>query len=298
MITDLSIIILSFNTKNLTLKCLEKVYSNQSKLNLEVYVVDNASLDRSVEAVKQKFPKVKIISLGENLGFGRANNLAMKKSRAKYLLLLNSDAFLETAAIDNLVSFAMEKDFAIASCKLTFENGRFQPNAGDLPKFIPTFFWLSNLDNLFSNFLPFPSFHQTSARYYYKEREVGWVSGTVMLVREDVINKIGLFDKNIFMYGEDVDFCWRAKKAGFKIGWTGRASAIHLSGGSLNLPKFNQWKGELKGLLYLYNKYYGKTAQIFLKLTIYKFILLRILAFALIGKFSYSKTYAKVITSI
>lgn len=294
MTPEVSIIILSFNTKDLTLKCLENIYSKLPSVSFDVFVVDNASIDDSVKAIKQKYPKVKLISLNENLGFGRANNLAIKRSSAEYFLLLNSDAFLNEGALDNLITFAKEGNFGIVSCKLNFQDGIFQPNAGDLPKLIPVFFWLSNLDRL----LPLSSFHQVGLKYYQSAREVGWVSGTVMLIRADVTGKIGLFDKNIFMYGEDVDLCWRAKKGGFKIGWTNKASATHLSGGSSKVPRFNQWRGELKALLYLYRKYYGVIASLFLRLLIYKFILLRIIAFAITGKFSYSKTYAKVIINI
>lgn len=298
MIPDLSIIIVSYNSKKLTLDCLKSIYSQKWDLTYETWVVDNNSSDGSVEAIKRKYPKVHLLENKKNLGFGSANNIVLKRSKSKYCLLLNSDTNLLKNSLDNLVKFSNQNSFAITSCKLIYPNGEFQPNAGDLPGFFPTFFWLSNLDNILNNFFIFPSLHQNNLNYYNKNKEVGWVAGTVMLVKKEVTSKIGFFDSKIFMYGEDIDFCWRAKKAGFKIGWTNEATVVHVGGGSSKKPRFNQWMGEFTSLLYLYNKYYGKVASYFLRLLIYKFVLLRILIFAITGKFSYSKTYAKVIVNI
>lgn len=295
---DLSIVVVSFNTKELTVKCLQSIYQKSWKNKYEVWVVDNASSDGTTEAVRKLFPTVKLIEGKENIGFAGGNNLALKKVNSKYSLLLNSDTEVQPASLDNLVDFAKDKGFAIVSCKLIDKKGNFQPNAGELPGFGPVLIWLSGLDDLLRRVIFIPSYQGTDERYYKEGKQVGWVSGSAMLIQNDVFRKIGFLDEAIFMYGEDVEYCLRAQKAGFKVGWTNQATVIHKSGGSLRSPHFNQWRGEFRGLLYIYKKYYGFAAAFFLRLLIYIFILARVVAFAFLGKFNYSKTYAKIIVSI
>ena len=119
-----------------------------------------------------------------------------------------------------------------------------------------------------------------------------------MLINSRVFEKIGFFDEKIFMYGEDVDFCWRAKDEGYKVGWTNSADILHIGGASSGKPKYVQWLGEFKGLLYLYEKHYNKIAQVLLKIDMFYFIFLRSIAFFVIGKREHAKTYAEIITKI
>lgn len=293
--TDLTIIILNFNTKDLLKDCLKSIYDKKWNTNFDVYVVDNASSDDSVKMVEEKFPQVKIIKSDFNLGFAGGNNLGLREIRSKYALLLNSDTIVLDHAIDNLVDFMEEGDFGVGSCRLINKDGSFQANTGDLPFGPSLFFWLSGLDDLplIGPFLP--SFHNQYENSLESKKQVGWVAGTAMMIREDVIKKIGLLDEALFMYAEDVDFCIRTHRAGFKIGWTNRAEIMHLGGGSLEDPHFRQWLGELKGLIYLYRKYLGLFASYSLRLLFYIFILVRVIAFLILGKFEISKTYAKII---
>lgn len=262
---------------------------------MDVWVVDNASSDGSVEEIAKKFPQVKVIASKENLGFASGNNLALKKAKSQYYLLLNSDTEVEENSIDNLMEFAKSNDFAICSCRVLNKDGSFQPNGGDLPKLLPLFFWLSGLDDFIKKIFVPISYQQRSKSYYKNGREIGWVSGSVMLIHKSVFERIGFLDKKIFMYGEDVEFCLRVKRAGFKIGWTDRAEITHLGGGSSKRSQYNQWLGEFRGLLYIYQKYYGGVQKSILKILIYFFVMLRVLAFVILGKFDYAKTYAKII---
>lgn len=296
--TDLTIVIISFNTRQLTVNCLKSIFEKEWKYKVDVCLVDNNSYDDSVKKVKELFPKTKILESNKNLGFTGGNNIAFKKINSKYVLLLNSDTIVTPYALDNLMDFIEEENLDIASCKLIDDKGRFQANAGELPALTPLLLWLSGLDDILGKFICVNSYQALNKCYYKHGRNVGWVSGSAMLVKKEVFKKIGFLDENIFMYGEDVEFCLRAKIAGLKIGWTDRAEIIHLGGGSSNYPKLNQWRGEFKGLLYIYKKYYGLSAAIFLRLLFYIFITLRALAFLFLGKFSYTKTYAKVIFSI
>lgn len=290
---DLAIVIVSYNSKDITKECLDSLIASKMKVNYDVWVVDNASTDGSVDML-EKYPGIKLIKSEENLGFARANNLAISKIDAKYYLLLNSDTVIAEGAIDSLYSESVKSDYGISSCKLIYPNGQFQPNGGDIPTIMPLFNWLSGLDDLCGILgISLPSFHITKESQF--KESIGWVAGTAMLIRKDVVEKIGVLDDKLFMYVEDVDYCWRAKVNKFKIGWISGATITHIGGGSSKNPRVAQWRGEFKGLVYLYNKYYGWVAAILLRLMIVVFGVLRILGFGLIGKWDYSKAYGKVI---
>lgn len=295
--TDLSVIILNYNTKRLTLECLESVFKKNWKNVIDVIVVDNASTDGSVDAIEKKYPEVKIIKSTKNIGFSRGNNLGLKKAskQTEYCLVLNSDTVIQDKALDNLLEFARESNYGIVSCKLLNSDKSFQPNAGRIPTFFPMFNWLSNLDGIFK-FLP--SYQERSESYYTDGKEVGWVGGTAMLISNESIKRLGYFDEKIFMYAEDVDLCWRARKKGLKVGWTDRAEIVHIGGASLDEPKYSQWIGEFKGLLYLYKRHYNGLAAGILKLLIYVFISLRVVAFYVIGNREYARVYAKIIRNL
>ena len=300
--TDLTVLILNYNTKDLSINCIKSILSKKWKSNIKVVFIDNASSDGSVDVIRRKFGKqVEIIESKKNLGFTGGNNLGLRKyyRDSRYCLLLNSDTIISRDSLDNLVKVMdRKKDYGILSCKLISPDGNFQPNAGRLPSFFPMFFWLSGLDDILGRLFRIPSYQERRTSFYHGTKSVGWVSGTVMIVRSTLFNKIGFLDEKIFMYGEDVDFCWRAKKAGFKVGWTDKAEIEHMGGASSPKPKYAQWLGEFKGLLYLYKKYYGPFASFILKLLLYIFIFIRIIAFWVIGKKDYAKTYLKIIKEI
>lgn len=295
---NLAIIIINFNTEELILRCLESIFKYKSQSKFEVWVVDNNSTDNSVSSIKKHFSEVNLIESNENLGFAGGNNLALKKVEANYYLLLNSDTEVKNQSIDNLVKFAASSDFGICSCQLTNSNGGFQPNGGELPAFFPVIVWLSGLDDIFNKFIKIRSYQARNKDYYFDKMRIGWVSGSVMLIKKEVIKKIGLLDEKIFMYGEDVEYCYRAKNAGYKIGWTNQAEMVHIGGASSKTPRYNQWMGEFKGLLYIYNKFLGLYITLWVKVLFYFFILARIIGFFIFGKISYSRTYAKIFINL
>lgn len=293
---DLLVVVLNYNTHKITIDCLKSVLDKKWHIKLKVVVVDNASTDGSVEKIKKEFPEIEVLKNKKNVGFARGNNTALRKyyKSYKYSLLLNSDTLVKSKALDKLLCFARENNTGITSCMLKDVSGKFQANGGNLPKPLAVFSWISNFDDIFK----LPSYQERSKKYFKKERNIGWVSGTVMLIKKEVIDKIGFMDEKIFMYGEDVDYCWRARKAGFKIGWTNEAVVTHIGGASSSSPRYVQWLGEFKGLLYLYKKHYGNLAVLWLKILMYKFILLRSIAFFIIGKKDYAKTYTKILKNI
>lgn len=292
------IIIVNYNTKDLLKNCLKSIVSKQWDYRFEIAVVDNGSVDGSIEMVKKEYPQVKLIEVGKNLGFSGGNNVALAKQGAKYYCLLNSDTEVLPNSLDSLVDFMNQTKFSIVSCKLLNKDKTLQPNFGDLPFGFSLLSWITGLDDIpyLNNILP--SFHKNSANDYQGEKEVGWVSGSVMMINEEVLQKVGLFDDKLFMYGEDVEYCLRAKKAGFKIGWTDQAEIIHLGGGSSKDPAFRQWSGEFKGLIYIYQKNFGLFWALILKVVFYFFILVRMISFSLIGRVEVSKTYGKILFNI
>lgn len=297
---DLNVLIVTYNTKKITLGCLDSIFKTKNKLKFKVWVLDNGSGDGTALEIESKYPEVNLIRSEKNLGFVGGNNILIKKAyeSSKFTLLLNSDTRLLENSLDRLFSSALAKNADIISCELVNPDKSFQPNAGDLPTPYPLFMWLSQLDGVFSKIYLSPSFHQSKRKYYKDGQEVGWVSGSVMMVKKEVFKKIGLLDTNIFAYGEDSEFCWRAKKAGFKTFWTDSTKIIHIGGASSKEHHFAQWIGEFKGLTYLYKKYYGDFAALGLRLLIYFFTFMRTIAFYLAGKPNYSKTYAKILTSL
>lgn len=295
---ELTIIILNYNTSELLKNCLNSIFEFEWNKKFEIWVVDNNSSDKSVEMVKKHFPKVKLMETGENLGFAGGNNIALRRVKSKYAMLLNSDTIVLDGSLDALVEFMNEGHFGIGTCKLLNKDKSFQPNAGDLPFGMALFSWISGIDDI-----PFvgellPSFHIKSEKIIKTNKNIGWVSGTAMIIKNEVIEKIGLLDNSLFMYAEDTDYCIRAKKAGFKIGWTDTAQIIHLGGGSLVEPSYRQWLGEFKGLIYLYKKYLGNLASFILRLSFYLFIIVRMIVFLIIGKGEISKIYGKVFMAL
>ncbi len=292
---DILVSIVSFNTKNLLRDCLKSVLNQKFKGKVEVWVVDNHSEDGSAEMVKEEFAKVSLTQNKDNIGFAKAQNMVLKKANTEYCLVLNPDTKMEEDTLEKMVKFMEENpECGIASCKLLYYDGKLQSNGGDLPFGFALLVWLYNLE-WFGNF---PNFHRTEKKYYDKVREVGWVGGTFMFIRKEVFKSIGFLDEKIFMYFEDTEFCYRAKSIGFKVMINPEVVVRHVSGASSKDPRFSQWAGEFKGLLYFYDKYFGAFAAFAVKILIYISLVLRISAFSILGKGVTAKTYAKVLLSI
>ncbi len=298
---DLLVVVLNYNTKRVTQECLKSLSSCKRKINVKIVLVDNNSSDGSVSYLKPRFPDVLFLESKKNLGFAGGNNLALKRfyKEAKYCLLLNSDTKVKKGFFDNLFDFAEQSCFEIVSPKILNPDLSFQPNGGHLPYFLPVFFWLSGLDDIFRKVgIKLPSYQERNLGFYKRSKELGWLAGTALMIKSEVFEKIGFLDDNIFMYGEDVEFCLRAKKRGLRVGWTDKAEVIHYGGGSLEEPHFSQWLGEFRGLLYIYRKHFSGWQAFVLKVLIYFFVFLRIIAFWVAGKSEYAKVYAKILKNI
>lgn len=210
----LSVIIVSYNTKDWLANCLRSLDRQTIRDQIEIIVVDNASSDDSVEMVQSKFPRCRLICQDENGGFGTANNVGARESGAPILLFLNPD----TEAIDNhcvedfLVVLESHPEVALGAGTIYDENGELERSTGSFPTLTSL-----TLDRLLEAIPPLRGlFGQHSARHWSgfdREREVAWVTAAATWVRREAFEAIDGFDEAIFMYYEDVDLCYRIKRA-------------------------------------------------------------------------------------
>ncbi len=229
---DLSIIIVSWQVKDLLEKCLTSIYENQDKLTLEIFVIDNASNDGSVEMVKANFPEVNLITNINNLGFAAANNQGVKKAHGKYILVLNPDTRILEDTLSKMVDF-MEKNYkvGITGCKHLNQDLTIQHSVRRLPTILPILLILTKLAKIVPG-LPVLR-HYLAAEFDYKiTQPAEQVAGSFFLIRRETIEEVGLFDERFFLWFEEVDYCKRAKEAGWQIWYEANAEIIHYGGQS------------------------------------------------------------------
>ena len=244
MSTDLSIVIVSWNVADLLGACLESIYSGaQSRLGgdsvlrvgertVEVFVVDNASTDGSVEMVRSKYPHVSVIASEVNLGFTRGNNLALERCRGRYVLLLNPDTELVGDALTGMVEH-MEGhlDVGLLGPRLVHSDGTTQSSRRRFPT-LATALMEGTLLHQWWPCNPWArSYHMADSDDDFTQ-SVDWVSGACMLVRRRAIDQVGLLDEAFFMYSEEMDWCRRMVDAGWRVVYLPTASVIHHEGQS------------------------------------------------------------------
>lgn len=233
---DVSVIIVNYNVKELLGNCINSVLSSSGKLNLEIIVVDNNSFDGSAEYINQKFNNVSSVRLIEsrvNLGFAKANNLAAKSASGKYLLILNPDTVVQEDTIEKTVRFYENDPFTgTVSCKLVLPNGKLDLACRrSFPTPSASVYRILGLSKIFPRSKAFARYNLT----YLDENEtyeVEAICGAFMLIRRDIYEQVCGFDEDYFMYGEDLDLCFRIKSAGYKIFYFSGTSTIHFKGES------------------------------------------------------------------
>lgn len=296
----ISIIVVSYNTANLTAKTLQSIFDSLSDFKkwenrLEIIVIDNGSTDTSVEKIKllaKKYSQITLLENQSNLGFAKANNLASKKAKGKYILLLNSDTIVQNGALEKLVSGAERNNLAVATPTLLNSDLSHQAQGGDLPNLLSltNHYWLlddlpmigrhlSSTQKTGENFLSLPKNDQDSETHTTMI-PYGWVGGTAMLIENSWWQKTDGLAEEIFMYGEDVEFCFRVKQLGGKIGQIAEAKIIHL--GSASSSSKNALIGEIKGYLFFFKKHRPTWQMPIVKFIIMVGIVLRLIIFSLI----------------
>ncbi|MFC1517244.1 glycosyltransferase family 2 protein, partial [Candidatus Margulisiibacteriota bacterium] len=214
---ELSIIIVNWNVKELLKKCLLSIKQNPPQKEYEVFIVDNASEDGSAEMIRGDFPEFKLIASDKNLGFAGGNNLALKEANGKYILLLNPDTEVLQGSFSAYLDFFKTHPKAGAmGIKLLNSDGSLQPSCKSFPSW-RTLLWSSLfLDVLFKKSKLFGEY-EMSYWQHDNERVVDQPMGAALAVRKDVVNEIGLMDGRFYMYFDEVDWCYRIKKAGYEI---------------------------------------------------------------------------------
>jgi GT2 family glycosyltransferase len=234
---DVSIIIISWNTKKILKDCLDSIFAETLDVEFEVIVVDNASEDGSAQMVKNEFPNVILLQNKKNLGFAAANNQAFKVTKGRYVLLLNSDTLILKNAIKRTVVFADKHPRAgVVGCRVLNQDLTLQPTCFMYPSAVNLFLSATYLYKM----LPRNRFLGREHMTWWDrntEREVQVVTGCYLLVRKVALDKIGGLDEGFFMYAEETDFCFRVKKAGWQIFFSPTAEIIHLGGASSKLNR-------------------------------------------------------------
>ena len=241
---DLSIIIVNYCTYNLTKQTINSIINKDHPFKYEIYVVDNASCDDSLQKLQKDFSKetkddlIKFIASSENKGFAFANNLAIKQASGKYKLLLNSDTVVVDNCLEKCMNY-MESDKSIGAlgCKVVLPNGNLDKACRrSFPDINISFYRMTGLSHIFPKSKRFGKYNLT----YLNENEiyeVDCLAGAFMMVRSRTIDQIGPLDEKFFMYGEDIDWCYRIKQAGWKITYYGDAKIIHYKGASSHHEK-------------------------------------------------------------
>jgi len=275
---DVSIVIVNFNTKDFLKKCLLSIFKFTKGIKFEVIVVDNLSSDSSIEMLRKDFREVKVIENKDNLGFGTGNNQGAKIAVGRYLCFLNPDVILTENSLEKMFK-KLGKNTEIAVCgpKILNPEKVVQQSVGFFPDLPQVFWWMTFIDDLPFGKLLKP-YHVDHDSFYQKEQEVDWVTGAAMMVRREVFEKVSGFDEKIFLYGEEVELCYRIKKDGFKILYFPDTKVIHIGQASTN-GNIVAITGEYKAVLYFYEKYKSIYAKLFAYLLLELGALARILIF-------------------
>lgn len=229
----ISIIIVSYNTRELLKNCINSIYMTYPKKDLEILVVDNGSSDGSPTMVREKFGNVIFIESKENLGFAKANNIGIKKAEGEYILLLNPDTIVTKDCLEKSICYMdKHKDIGILGCKVVMPDGGLDLACRrSFPTPEVSFYRMAGLSKLFPKNRRFGQYNLT----YLDENEtyeVDSVVGAFMMVRREAIEQVGMLDEDYFMYGEDIDWCYRIKQSGWKVVYYHEAVIFHYKGAS------------------------------------------------------------------
>lgn len=255
---DVRVVVVSWNSRATLSDCLRSIASTD--LAVEAWLVDNASADGSADVVARDFPAVHLIRNGENVGFARACNQALRQADARYYCLLNPDARLEPGALAVLVRF-MEEHPSAGACgpALAHADGSLQPNGGPLPSLLGSFLYAMRLRNL--NPAGYDRRFRWGREDFTADARVGQVSGACLLVRAEAVRQVGLMDERFFLYYEEVDWCARFQQAGWEVWYVPEARVLHHWGHSTGQTGF----GSVRHLCRSQYQYFAKHRPLWLR---------------------------------
>jgi len=269
---DVSVVIVSWNTRKMLEDCIRSIDAHTRNIRYETIVVDNASSDDSCQMIEREFPAVRLFCNNKNEGFAYGCNEGMRASRGRYLLLLNSDTLFTENTLGKMVCFLDAKpETGMGGCMLLNDDGTIQPTCADFPT---AFAFISGganpvrlLRRLVFNEIYF-SHPFLSHPKHKATRDVDWLAGAFMMVRREVAETVGMMDETIFMYSEEVDWCYRIRKAGWKISYTPETRIIHLGRGSTTISNDDRSVAVLESYLYFFKKHFGTVQAIVYTMTI------------------------------
>ncbi len=255
---DLSVVIVNYNVEYFLEQCVNAVESASKQLKVQVFVVDNNSIDGSVAMVRAKFPNVNVIANKENVGFSRANNQAIHQSDARYILLLNPDTVIEEDTFNKTVSFMDENpDAGGLGVRMVDGKGKFLPESKrGLPTPTVSFYKIFGLASIFPKSKTFGQYH-LGYLSEFEINEIDVLSGAFMLMRSETLDKVGLLDEQFFMYGEDIDLSYRIQLGGYKNYYFPQTKIIHYKGESTKKSSVNYVFVFYRAMILFANKHFS-----------------------------------------
>ncbi|MCY9666269.1 glycosyltransferase family 2 protein [Paenibacillus alginolyticus] len=256
---DLSIIVLNYKTRDLTLACLQSVFSSVTSYTYEAILIDNASNDGIIPTVNDQFPQVVCIANTDNVGFSKANNQGIRIAQGRYVLLLNSDTIVQTDTLDVMLRFMDENPNVGASgCKIVLPDGSLDKACKrGFPTPSASFYYAFGFSKLFPKI---SRFNQYQLGYLSPDDEypIDSLVGAFMLIRREAIEQVGMLDEEFFMYGEDIDWCYRIKEAGWENYYYPRTQIVHHKGASSRRKPFKIIYEFHRAMILFHNKHYRK----------------------------------------
>ncbi len=259
---DLIVSIVNHNNRELLRQCLRSVLENSGRMRTEVFVVENASADGSSQMVKKEFPGVKLIANGEPMGFSANHNQVLRQASARYVLVLNDDTVVLAGALDRMVEFMDDNPRAGAvGCKILDEHGAVQHSCFDF----------YSLRSVFLDYCLFPGRFKQDRLLGISDpqgAEVDWVLGACILLRREALEEVGLLDESLFMYSEEVDWCFRAKQKGWQVLFVPDAEVIHYGGQSTKHQAEKMFLQLCRSRYLFFGKHYGRLHSLGLRTAI------------------------------
>ncbi|MGJ4892974.1 glycosyltransferase family 2 protein [Bradyrhizobium sp. HKCCYLS3077] len=226
---DVTVVLVNYNTEHLLERVFAALFAARQTLSMQTIVVDNASRDNSVAILRHGYPDVELIANTTNVGFGRANNQALPRIRGRYILLLNTDAFVADDTLTKTVAYMDEHpQCGVLGVRLVSESGALQPSC----RYFPTPWNVFLAENGLGRFFPRVQMVDDMDWDHVGTRSCDWVPGCFYLMRKSAIEQVGLFDPLFFVYYEEVDHCRRIRQAEWRVTYFGEATVIHIGGES------------------------------------------------------------------
>ena len=287
---DLTISVVTHNTRDLLKTCLGSIYQKAERIRFEVLVVDNGSTDGTMEMIQKEFPQVKLIENQKNLGFARANNQAIKRGKGRYFLLFNPDSIFKNGSLNETIKFMdRHPEVGILGCKILNSDGTIQESNASFPNLFTEFLRVFQLKKIIASVKLRKKIGQklgrllgSTIREYFRVywdservRGVDWVTGACLIVKRKAIEDVGLLDENFFMYYEDADWCYRMHHKGWRVYYYPFFEIVHCAGKTGTGFSQRVFFERQKSMYYYFQKHAGKKVLFLLGLLVRSGIALR-----------------------